>query len=72
MRNPESRAIKIIAQHAIHYACDGAGRPPEWEDYPEIGEGDWLKVLAEVGTLTLAPDRNDFTLAHDLLEARAD
>jgi hypothetical protein len=67
MRKPESRAIAIIAAHAIHYATF-----PEWEDYPEIGEGDWLKVLAEIDTLTLKPALADFNLAYDVLKARAE
>jgi len=65
-----TRAIRIVAQHAIHMAAADGGTCPMWEDYPEIGENDWYAVLEEVDKIAAAPD--GYEAAYALLEARAE
>lgn len=44
--NPTELAIRDVARHAIAAAV--SRNPPEWEDYPDIGEHDWAEVEREV------------------------
>jgi len=64
------RAIKTVAQRAIHMAAADGGTCPMWEDYPEIGENDWFAVLEEVDKIAAAPD--GYEAAYAFLTARAD
>ena len=63
------QAIQVVALQAIHMACVDGGGCPQWEDFPEIGEGDWLDVLAEIDRET--PAQPAYFTAYDILEARA-
>ena len=62
-----NRAIEIVAQQAAASAVNRA----EWEDYPEIGEGDWRAVLAAMSQANPFPDRALFDAAYEYLAARA-
>lgn len=59
------QAIVIVAQHAIADAAEDIS----WEDYPEIGENDWARVVDEVRSLADYPAL--YAQAHELLESRA-
>jgi hypothetical protein len=39
-------AIRDVARHALAAAV--RRHPPEWQDYPDIGEQDWAEVVREV------------------------
>lgn len=47
---------------------------PEWENYPDIGEHDWAKVLGSVNRLaaTIAPGLRAYLAAYEALTARAE
>lgn len=71
-RHPEVQAaINVIARDALHRATEDAPIA-EWDDYPEIGEGDWDDVIAEISRITPAPDKAEFDAAYALLAMRAD
>lgn len=43
---PDPRAIRLVARRVL---ADQLKRyPPSWEDYPDIGENDWGRVLIHV------------------------
>lgn len=65
-------AITLVAREAIHHTADPNGGPIEWEDWPDIGEDDWIAVMAEVARLAASPDRVEFEAAYELLKMRAD
>jgi len=62
-------AIQAVARQAIHMACVDGGGYPEWENFPEIGENDWLDILEEIEMET--PAQPMYFTAYDFLEARA-
>jgi hypothetical protein len=66
-----ARAIEIVARQVIHNATSDWGRC-DWEDYPEIGEDDWFKILKEIADLAPHVARDEFAAAYDLLKARAE
>ena len=66
------RAITTVAEHVIHAATMDGGGPPEWENYPEIGENDWDLILARVDRMSEPPDPGKFDAAYALLTGRAD
>lgn len=72
--NPTSTelAIRDVARHAIAAAV--RANPPEWQDYPDIGENDWQAVLAEVERRVgqLEPQGEKYGCAYRHLAARAD
>ena len=61
---PET-AILLVAQQAI----SNEAQDIEWEDFPYIGENDWLRVQAEIKRMTRPVKQ--FGTAMNLLEERA-
>jgi hypothetical protein len=61
-------AIKVVAREIVSKVS------PDWEDYPEIGEHDWERIVAEVKKLTKAtePTLEEFTQAWVELSNRAE
>lgn len=64
-------AVREVARHAMAAAV--RRNPPQWEDYPEIGEYDWEAVEAEVERVAgrLAAQQEKFDCAYRLLASRA-
>lgn len=71
--NRLAEAIDVIAKQAIKSASANF-QPVEWENYPEIGEQDWVRVVERVGEIAalIAPDQSEFEAAYDYLKERAD
>lgn len=64
-------AIQVIAQEVLARAAETTGE--WWEDYPEIGEHDWERVLAAVASRAVPhPVNSTFDLAYKFLEGRAE
>lgn len=62
-------AVAIIAQDILAHAAEGT---QGWENYPDIGEDDWERVMIKVDQLaTPWPDRVAFLEAHEFMENRA-
>jgi hypothetical protein len=50
-------AVDVVARHVLANLAEGAAE--QWENYPEIGESDWVAVAARVQALAQprpAPD----------------
>ncbi len=64
------RAIEIQAQRILWLA---ARNWPQWEDSPDIGEGDWFAILDRIDRLAPPPDCGDDELrrSYALLTERA-
>jgi hypothetical protein len=62
-------AIDTIARAIIASAAEDAG---EWEDWPEVGEHDWNRVLEAVKRLAPWPDDAERSAAYQLLESMSD
>lgn len=62
-------AIETVARGVLANAVE---TPVEWENYPEIGEGDWERVLAEVRQLAAHPSATDYDSAYQHLAERAE
>lgn len=60
------KAIEIVARQALAEAVEDLA----WEDYPEIGEHDWERVLDAAADLAQYPV--GYLAAYELLEARAE
>lgn len=72
--NRLAEAIDVIAKQAIKAATDDSpGYAVSWENYPEIGEEDWVRVVARVDELTalMAPEQAEFEAAYTYLTGRA-
>lgn len=72
--NRLAEAIDVIAKQAIKAATDDSpGYTVSWENYPEIGENDWARVVERVDEITalIAPDQPEFEAAYDYLMDRA-
>lgn len=70
-----AEAIRIIARRVIDniLSLDDFGGD-QWENFPEIGEHDWLDVVAEIRkfSIGLNPDDWHFQTAYEHLRSRAD
>jgi hypothetical protein len=66
--DPTKHAIDVIAHRVIATSVQ-----TEWGYYSEIGEHDWLAVVARVGQLveSFEPDLETFNAAYEHLEHRA-
>lgn len=60
-----NEAIEIVAQHAIAAAVSSG--TVDWEDYPELGEHDWERVLTRMEMNADYPDPDEFDAAYKLL-----
>lgn len=62
-------SINTVARHIAFRIFD-----PEramWEDYPEIGEDDWERVVAAMEALTpIPPDTHEYWSSYDYLAGR--
>jgi hypothetical protein len=68
-------AIELVARHVTAQIIDDTNVGQYWEDFPEIGEDDWLRIAKAVGEQVHAADnatRPEFEAAYKLLAARAD
>lgn len=65
-------AVRDVARHAIAAAV--RANPPEWEDYPDIGEHDWAEVEREIERrlAQLEPQGEKYGCAYRHLAARAE
>jgi hypothetical protein len=74
MTNPTMTelAIRDVALHAIVAAV--RRNPPQWEDYPDIGERDWAEVERQVERRLhlLEPQGEKYDCAYRHLAGRAD
>lgn len=67
-----AEAIDIVAKHAIAYAAEDFTENG-WESYPEIGEDDWLRVVARITQLGRADTVGaKYAEAYELLTKRAE
>lgn len=67
------RAVDLVAHHVIASlvaAADGAAE--EWENYPDIGEYDWQRIVDRVAWLLdeLRPDDRAYLAAYEFLQRR--
>lgn len=65
-------AIDVVAKSFIESCLDPEFRAIGWEDYPEIGEHDWDRVIDRLADLTPKVDLEELGAALLLLGARAD
>lgn len=65
------KSIDVVARQIAFRIFD-----PEralWEDYPEIGEDDWERVVAAVEALTpIPPDMHEYRSSYEYLAGRAE
>lgn len=67
MSDEVQRAIEVVAAFALaNYATEIA----DWEDFPEVGEHDWERVVEEMRRLAPFPERGSFERAYKILEER--
>jgi hypothetical protein len=74
MMSPED-AYWIVARRVVANAASGANQiEPEWENYPEIGEHDWVLVLGRVNDVCrqFNPKDQSYSDAYALLTERAE
>lgn len=62
-----SEAIDTLARLVLlHGIC-----AVEWEDYPDIGEDDWERIMDRAGEMIKEPSAQEFTKAYAHLSTRA-
>ena len=61
-------ATIVVARQVLQFGLDQV----EWEDFPDIGEHDWERVMARAKDLAEAPERDEFDRAYALLKERAE
>jgi hypothetical protein len=70
------KAISVVAHHLLADALDAAISAENigWEDYPEIGENDFDKVVTRAGLLAdkLRPSEDEYEAAYAVLVDRAE
>jgi hypothetical protein len=70
------KAISVLAHHVVAEALDAAigAENIGWEDYPEVGENDFDKVVTRAGKLAdrLRPSEDEYEQAYAVLADRAD
>jgi len=66
--NRLAEAIDVVARWALAtFADDGI----DWQDYPEIGEGDFAAVTVQAALIVTRPSVDEYEAAYDFLAARA-
>jgi hypothetical protein len=69
-------ARELIARHLVSAAVHNAMLHSlvTWEDFPDIGEHDWLALIARVNELVapMAANEETFTAAYTALANRAE
>jgi len=65
-------AIDIVARELIYLAIEG--QYVTWEDFPELGECDWVSVAAKAEEIVgrSRPSNAEYEAAYAYLEQRAD
>lgn len=65
-------AVETVGRHIIAAVLDNM-IGEEWENYPEIGEDDWMRVQAyvEAWARNTAPPTEQYEAAYEYLESRA-
>lgn len=63
-------AVEVVARRAMGGLL--ADLPGRWEDYPEVGEGDWAWVVARAVKLVDRPDDEEYRAAYAVLKGRAE
>lgn len=71
MNDETTRAINTLARDVVARSVILA--EVEWEDYPDVGEYDWLKVIDEAKRIanSLRPSKPEYGPAYDHLKQRA-
>jgi hypothetical protein len=62
------QAIRTVAAQAAAFAVR---HQIDWDEYPDIGEHDWARVLTELDRSTPYPPTEDYAAAYAHLMARA-
>jgi hypothetical protein len=63
-------AVDTVARQVL--AVLAADAEDQWENYPEIGEGDWADVVERVQVLAPGPGLDAYTAAYFVLQDRAE
>lgn len=74
MSMPVEEAIRILANNLVASALTAdVVHKTDWEDYPEVGEHDWAKVVerAEAVVAGIRPTPEALEVAYDVLAGRA-
>lgn len=64
--------IALVAQHVGASLLTGYVAGDEWENYPEIGELDWIRIRDHLAESHPYPDPAEYLAAYDRLAARAE
>ena len=70
----EAQPIQLVARYIVYAWLTDSDREPAWEDYPEVGERDWERVVEEVKALgrSVDPGLDEFKKAYQQLADRAE
>lgn len=70
----EAQPIQLVARYIVYAWLTDSDREPAWEDYPEVGERDWERVVEEVKALgrSVDPGLDEFKKAYRQLADRAE
>lgn len=63
-------AIEVVAQHLLASFVDEAGE--KWENYPEVGEQDFERIVETVKEWAPSPGSDQYKWAYARLEERAE
>lgn len=63
-------AITIVADEVLAALAEGAAE--QWENYPEIGEDDWNRIVKLIERKAPHPGNARYFKAYELLELRAE
>lgn len=69
--NRVEEAINVIARVILGKAVADA-RDDGWQDYPELGEYDWDRVVERAKEIAADPSFDEFEAAYDFLTNRGD
>ena len=69
----DAEVVKAAIDAVARQAIANAAHELEWGLHPEIGESDWLNVVARADKVlaSIRPPAEEFKAAYDVLEARA-
>jgi len=67
--NRPAEAVDVVARWAVACLVDDS---LEWEDYPDIGEGDFDDVRARANVIADCPSFDEYRAAYEFLVARVD
>lgn len=70
--DPTDNAVDVIARHCLSVLALSAKPDDAWEDYPDIGEHDWARVILRMASLAPIPEIEEYRQAYDHLRLRAE